>query len=55
MKINGKAYRTIWLTAVCINLVVWLMVSISGGEPAYFWPMWVAGPAGPACSACPSA
>jgi hypothetical protein len=37
---------TIWLTAVSINLVVWLMVSISSGEPHYFWPMWVAGPAG---------
>jgi hypothetical protein len=37
---------TIWLTAVCINLVVWVLVSISGGEPAYFWPMWVIGPAG---------
>ena len=39
---------TIWLSAVCVNLVVWLMVSISGGELAYFWPMWVAGPAGAA-------
>jgi hypothetical protein len=37
---------TIWLTAVCVNLVVWLMVSVSGGSPAYFWPMWVAGPFG---------
>lgn len=41
--------RAIWLvyaTVVSINLVVWLLVSISNGEPVYFWPMWVAGPWG---------
>jgi len=43
-----KILWTIWLTAVSINLVVWLLVSVSGGDLAYFWPMWVAGPAGAA-------
>lgn len=37
---------TIWLTAVCINLVVWFLVSLSNLELIYFWPLWVAGPAG---------
>ncbi len=37
---------TIWLTAVSINLAIWLMVSLSGDGLAYFWPMWVAGPLG---------
>lgn len=37
---------TIWLTAVSINLVVWVLVSVSNANPHYFWPMWVAGPAG---------
>ena len=36
----------LWGCAVAINLVVWFLVSISGPEPAYFWPMWVAGPWG---------
>ena len=33
-----------WLVAVSINVVIWVLVSISNGDPAYFWPMWVAGP-----------
>lgn len=33
-----------WLVAVTINLVIWFLVSVSTGDPAYFWPMWVAGP-----------
>jgi Domain of unknown function (DUF1707) len=37
---------TVWFTAVCINLVVWTLVSIGNGDPEYFWPMWVIGPAG---------
>ena len=36
----------LWGGAVAINMVVWLLVSIGGPEPAYFWPMWVAGPWG---------
>ncbi|MBT8224612.1 MAG: DUF1707 domain-containing protein [Dactylosporangium sp.] len=38
-----------WLSAVSINLVIWLLVSITAsGGPVYFWPMWVAGPWGTA-------
>jgi hypothetical protein len=35
-----------WGAAVGVNVVIWLLVSISIGELAYFWPMWVAGPWG---------
>jgi hypothetical protein len=35
-----------WLIAVTVNVVIWLLVSISTGELVYFWPMWVAGPWG---------
>jgi Domain of unknown function (DUF1707) len=35
-----------WLIAVSVNVVIWLLVSVSSGEPIYFWPMWVAGPWG---------
>ncbi|SDS02402.1 DUF1707 domain-containing protein [Jiangella sp. DSM 45060] len=31
---------------VALNLMVWMLVSIGGGGPEYFWPMWVAGPWG---------
>jgi hypothetical protein len=34
----------LWLVAVGVNLVIWFLVSVSTGDPAYFWPMWVAGP-----------
>jgi hypothetical protein len=43
-----KVLWTIWLTAVLINLVVWLLVSLSSRSLVYFWPIWVAGPAGAA-------
>jgi hypothetical protein len=33
---------------VLINLVVWLLVSLSSMSLIYFWPIWVAGPAGAA-------
>ncbi|HEY9377459.1 MAG TPA: DUF1707 domain-containing protein, partial [Jiangellaceae bacterium] len=36
----------VWGTAVSINMVIWLLVSISSGTAAYFWPAWVAGPWG---------
>ncbi|HET8683855.1 MAG TPA: DUF1707 domain-containing protein [Micromonosporaceae bacterium] len=36
----------VWLTAVTINVVIWVLVSLSAGELVYFWPMWVAGPWG---------
>ncbi|MFG2038192.1 DUF1707 domain-containing protein [Dactylosporangium sp. NPDC048998] len=35
-----------WFVAVSVNVVIWALVSISSGEPVYFWPMWVAGPWG---------
>lgn len=41
-----KVLWTIWVTVVCINLVVWTLVSLSNGDPEYFWPMWVIGPPG---------
>ena len=43
-----KVLWTIWFTAVLINLVVWLLVSLSSMSLIYFWPIWVAGPAGAA-------
>jgi uncharacterized integral membrane protein len=46
---GDKAMRvlwTIWLASVLINLVVWVLVSVTNGELTYFWPIWVAGPAG---------
>lgn len=39
---------TIWLAVVAINVVVWLLVSLSTTQLVYFWPIWVAGPAGAA-------
>src|SRR6266704_6625230 len=41
-----KVLWTIWLTAVSINVVVWALVSGTGGHLAYPWPLWVAGPYG---------
>ena len=41
-----RANWAAWVTAVSVNIVIWLLVSITGGELAYFWPMWVAGPWG---------
>jgi hypothetical protein len=35
-----------WLIAVSVNVVIWLLVSLSAAEVVYFWPMWVAGPWG---------
>jgi hypothetical protein len=37
---------TIWACAVSVNLVVWVLVSISNSNAEYFWPAWVAGPWG---------
>jgi hypothetical protein len=37
---------TIWLTAVSVNVVVWVLVSVTSGHLAYPWPLWVAGPWG---------
>lgn len=35
-----------WAVAVSVNVVIWVLVSISAGDLTYFWPMWVAGPWG---------
>jgi hypothetical protein len=41
-----KVLWTIWLTVVSINVVIWALVSGTGGHLAYPWPVWVAGPYG---------
>jgi hypothetical protein len=41
-----KVLWTMWLTAVSVNVVVWILVSATSGHPAYPWPLWVAGPYG---------
>jgi hypothetical protein len=41
-----KVLWTIWLIAVSVNVVVWALVSGTGGHLAYPWPVWVAGPYG---------
>ena len=46
-----KVLWTIWLTAVSINVVVWVLVSITSGSLIYPWPLWVAGPSGAALGA----
>jgi hypothetical protein len=43
-----KVLWTIWLTAVSINVVVWVLVSATTGTLLYPWPLWVAGPWGAA-------
>ena len=37
-----------WLAVVSVNVVVWALVSGTGGHLAYPWPVWVAGPYGAA-------
>lgn len=36
----------IWLTAVLVNVVVWVLVSVTSRQFMYPWPLWVAGPYG---------
>jgi hypothetical protein len=43
-----KVLWTIWLGAVFINVVVWVLVVGTTGHFVYLWPVWVAGPAGAA-------
>jgi hypothetical protein len=43
-----KVLWTIWLTAVSINVVVWVLVSATTAHLIYPWPIWVAGPWGAA-------
>lgn len=37
---------TIWLAAVLVNVVVWVLVSATSMHLIYPWPLWVAGPWG---------
>jgi hypothetical protein len=41
-----KVLWTIWLSAVTVNVVIWALVSGTGGHLADPWPVWVAGPYG---------
>src|ERR1019366_3792036 len=43
-----KVLWTIWLAAVSINVVIWVLVSGTAGHLIYPWPVWVAGPSGAA-------
>jgi len=43
-----KVLWTIWLAAVSINVVVWVLVVGTSGHLVYPWPVWVAGPYGAA-------
>jgi hypothetical protein len=43
-----KVLWTIWLAAVSINVVVWVLVVGTSGHFVYPWPVWVAGPYGAA-------
>jgi Domain of unknown function (DUF1707) len=43
-----KVLWTIWLAAVSINVVVWVLVVGTSGHFIYPWPVWVAGPYGAA-------
>jgi hypothetical protein len=46
---------TIWLAAVSVNVVIWALVSGTGGHLVYPWPAWVAGPSGAALFAVSAA
>jgi hypothetical protein len=41
-----RANWTAWTLAVSVNLVIWVLVSLSTGDLSYFWSIWVAGPWG---------
>jgi hypothetical protein len=43
-----KVLWTIWLAAVAINVMVWVLVSGTTAHLLYPWPLWVAGPWGAA-------
>lgn len=36
----------VWASVVAINVVIWVLVSVTNMELTYFWPAWVAGPWG---------
>ncbi|WP_066370139.1 DUF1707 SHOCT-like domain-containing protein [Herbidospora mongoliensis] len=35
-----------WVAKVALNLVIWVLLSVTEGELLYFWPMWVIIPPG---------
>ena len=37
---------SIWLTAVLVNVTIWVLASATTGHFIYPWPLWVAGPWG---------
>ena len=39
-----KVLWTIWLVAVSVNVVVWVLVSATTAHLQYPWPLWVARP-----------
>jgi len=42
---GGTAMRvlaTVWASVVAVNVVVWLLVSLGSGDPAYPWFIWFA-------------
>jgi hypothetical protein len=41
-----KVLWTIWLAAVSVNVVVWVLVCVTTVKFVYPWPVWVAGPLG---------
>jgi hypothetical protein len=41
-----RVLTTIWASVVAVNLVVWLLVSVTTGQFLYPWWIWVAGPPG---------
>jgi Domain of unknown function (DUF1707) len=41
-----KVLWTIWLVAVSVNVVIWVLVTATTGHLIYPWPVWVAGPYG---------
>jgi len=36
-----KVLWTVYASVVAINLMVWLLVSLTNGDAVYFWPMWL--------------
>ena len=41
-----KVLWTVWGAVVSVNLVIWVLVSVTAHHLVYPWPMWVAGPWG---------
>ena len=37
-----RVLTTVWASVVAVNVVVWLLVSLGNGDPAYPWFIWFA-------------